>query len=236
MNIPEIDVLIPTARQPERFHNLLFQIRAVLNSPVNARVTVAMSGEWPELIHAIHPKEWDRVRIASECPDGQKGNPFHTEGGYMSGPKVAWCLDNLDWGDWWYFMGDDDCLLPWGLRHMLDASDGVDMVIGQVLGVSRKDHLDFTPYTIGRSIARCRVSSAGAMFRVEAMKKLDKPWWNPNSGYADWELIERMSKAYLHRITASTIHVLSLCELPQLPATIRPIIERFSAVKEAVPC
>lgn len=226
----EIDILIPTNRK--RLWNMLFQIRAALASPIKTRVTIAMSKPWPELMAHLYPQEMTRIRVIEDAPDGTDGDPFHNAAGYMGAPKIKWCLENLEWADWFYQLGDDDALLPWGLEHFWHARHGVGVVIGQVLSVSRKEHLDFTPYKVGRKVERLRVSCAGALINIPALRTFEKPWYNEFSGYADWEIIARIKSKFPVRVIRNTVHVLSLCEMDQLPADLHPVILEHIKIEE----
>ncbi len=224
-----VDVLMPTNRK--RLWNFLFQLRGALANALNIRVTVAMSGPWPELRAELSARELEKVRWVENAPDGTTGDPFNNPNGYMGAPKIRWCLENLDWANWMYQVCDDDALMPWGIEALFAATDNMGVVIGQVLPVSRNEHLDFTPYKIGRSIERCRVSCAGALINMRLLETLPKPWYNERSGYADWELIERMSTHFPSKIIKTVVHVLALCELGEVPSYLRATILEHIKIK-----
>lgn len=215
MSAVDIDVIMPTNRK--RLWNFLFQLRAALANDLHVRVTIAMSGPWDELRAELSPRELERIRWVNDAPDGATGDPFNNPAGYMGSPKIRWCMENMEWADWFYVVCDDDALLPWALPALWAERADCAMVLGQVLPVSRIEHWDFTAYQIGRVIQRCRVSSASGIINMRFLETLPKPWYNERSGYADWELIERMAKHFPSKVIKTTVHVLALCEPAQLP-------------------
>jgi hypothetical protein len=196
---PLIDVLIPTSRQPERLHNLVWQIRSAFNQGIPVRVTVAMGGEWPELMCQLSPEELASIRFVTNAPAGKCGNA-----------AVQHCLETLEWLPWYYQTGDDDALLPWGLKHLYEAREGNILVVGRALCVSKKAQTDLTSYKVGHIIEWSKVSGLCALFKMEAIKACPQPWWNPESGCADFELIDQLSKMGGVKLIPNTITILAL--------------------------
>lgn len=196
----DLDVFIPTLKQ--RTDNMLCQAHTVLNSGLNVRLTVSLpDNDYPELMDNLTPKEKEKVRLIPNVPQGEPSIP------------VKHCIENIDWSDWMYFPADDDCVLPWGLKHLWEGRDGVSMVIGQTLGVSRKEHLDFSAWKIGYGVIPCHVSTA--LFHMPSLKSLPKPWYNIGP-LADYELIKYMSANFAYKIIPSVVHVQAFAELENL--------------------
>jgi hypothetical protein len=139
------------------------------------------------------------MRFVHDAPKGLIGNP-----------AVSYCMETLEWADWYYVTGDDDALLPWGLRHLYENRQGVSMVIGEGLCVSREKHESLAAWKIGGLIKCGRVSASCALFNFRDIEKLPRPWFNSDSKVADFELISRMATTYPYRMIPSTIFVLTL--------------------------
>lgn len=199
MTAVDLDVLIVTRKK--RLDNLLCQVHTILNSGMNTRVTIGIEGEYPEFVSKLFPAQLERIRIVSGVPQGDPSIP------------IQYCMENLEWSDWMYSSADDDCILPWGLKHLWENRDGVSMVIGQTIGVSRERHLDFSAWKIGRSIEVCHVSTA--LINMRSLEKLEKPWLTVDP-VSDFHLIDRMAKLYPYKITPSVVSVQAFAELNNL--------------------
>lgn len=192
-----IDVLIPTAKQ--RLNNLLFNIRGILLQELPTRITVASTGEYPELMDALSDIEKASIRLITDAPAGAWGN---------AASKYA--MENLDWHDWFYSIGDDDAILPWGLKNLWDNKENVSMVIGRALAVGKNGQKDLTEYRIGSMLGQGRVSGVCALFNFRDIEKLGKPYWVAESPVSDWWLINRMANTYKYRIIPNTVCALAL--------------------------
>ncbi|MDI6788498.1 MAG: hypothetical protein QME51_09020 [Planctomycetota bacterium] len=193
----DIDILIPTSKK--RLQKLLWQIRSCFNQGLDVRVTVASTGEYPELLERLTDVERIKMRFIIDAPEGLCGN---------AASKHA--MENYEWGDWFYSIGDDDALLPWGLKHLWNNKQGVDMVIGRALCVSKGQNLDLTQYRVGTVLARGRVSGVCTLFNFRKVEKLGKPYWDADSVVSDWELIEKMAENHKYKIIPETVCVLAL--------------------------
>lgn len=198
---PDIDILIPTSKKPERLNNLLCQIHTVLNSGINTRVTLAMDGPYPSLTSQLSHYPLSKVRLVYGAPQGSPAIP------------AAYCMENLEWGDWMLNVSDDDCVLPWGLRHLWEATKDVSMVIGQTIGVSRTKHLDFSAWKIGIGVIPCHVSTA--LINMRSLETLPKPWYRDDP-LCDYLLIQRMSENFPFKIIPSVVHVQAFAEIENL--------------------
>lgn len=198
----DIDVFIPTSKRPERLNNLLCQIYIALNSGVDTRVTVAMEGDYPELMKRLSVHQIATIRFIKDAPQGNAAIP------------LKHCIENYEWNDWVLISAcDDDCLLPWGLKHLWDATKGVSMVIGQTLGVSRKQHYDFSAWKIGISVVPCHVSTV--MVNMRSLERLPKPWIDIDP-LTDYLLVKRMADHFPYRIIPNVCHVQSFAEIENL--------------------
>src|SRR5574338_301489 len=205
--MPQIDILIATAKERRRLPNLLANIRTALASDLETRVTLAMLGDYPELEDELSQAEKARIRMVKDAPLGSMGNA-----------AALRCKEALDWGEWYYQIGDDDALLPWGLDHLYAATEGVSVVIGQAIVVTKDTHLDATAWKVGRKLAPGCVSGVCALMRFEDLERLPKPWYHVRSETADFELIAKMAGCYPYTVIANTVAVLSLEETPAISA------------------
>jgi hypothetical protein len=196
----DIEVFIPTLKQ--RTNNLLCQIHTALNSGLNVRVTLSLPDEsYPEIIENLTESELKYIRLIKNVPQGEPSIP------------IKYCLENIEWGDWLLSVGDDDCILPWGLKHLWDARENVSMVIGQTIGVSRNKHYDFSAWKIGYRIIPCHVSIA--FINMRSLEKLPKPWLEIDP-LSDFKQIERMSNHFPYKIIPSVVHVQSFANMENL--------------------
>lgn len=201
----DVDIFIPTSKKLKNLETLLCQIYIALNSGINTRVTIGMKGEYPELMQRLTPNQLPRIRFIKDAP----------EGGEVGHLAIQYMLEELTWADWVRYICDDDCITPWGLKHMWEARHGVSMVVGQALGVSREKHYDFTAWKLGPSITFCHVAGNQVMFNMRSLEKLPKPWWGPSRTY-DFDFIKRMSENFPYRIIPSVVDVMSFAELENL--------------------
>lgn len=196
----DIDVFIPTLKK--RTDNLLCQVHTALNSGLNARVTISIpDNDYAELINKLTDKEKINIRLIKKVPQGEPSIP------------IKYCLENESWSNWLLIIADDDCLMPWGLKHLYDATPGMGMVMGQTLGVSRNMHLDFSSWKIGVGVIPCHCSTA--FYNVRMLEKLSKPWCEIDP-LSDYRLIQKMAENFPYKIIPSVCHVQSFAELENL--------------------
>lgn len=196
----DIDVFIPTLKK--RTNGLLCNVHTVLNSGLNVRVTVSIPDEsYPDLMDGLTDREKACIRIIPNVPQGEPSIP------------IKHCVENVEWAEWLYMIADDDCILPWALQHLWNARKGVAMVMGQVIGTSRKDHLDFSGWKIGLSITECHVSTA--MYNTKRLQELPKPWYEIDP-LSDYKFIKKFSDHFPHKIIPSVVHVQAFAELSNL--------------------
>lgn len=196
----DLDVFIPTLKK--RTNGLLCNVHTVLNSGVNVRVTVSIPDDnYPEFMDALTDKEKSCVRIINNVPQGDPSIP------------IEYCLENIEWTEWVYIVADDDCVLPWGLAHLMSARQGMSLVMGQAIGVSRIRHFDFSSWKIGIDVVEGHVNAA--MFNYNTLKKMKKPWFT-NHPCCDYLLIKKMTDLYPYRIIPNVVHVSAFAELENL--------------------
>lgn len=197
----DIDVVIPTAKQLERLNNLVCLINIIQNSGVRARAYIVMEGEYPELMERMTPKNLEKMAFCKNAPQGGPSIP------------IKYALENLSLSDWVTVIADDDCLLPWGLKHLWEATNNVSMVVGQTLGVSRKDHYDLSSWKIGIGIIPCHVSTA--LFNMRKIETLSKPWLEIDP-LSDYILIKRMAETFPYKIIPNVVHCQAFANLENL--------------------
>lgn len=212
----DLDVVIPTAKQLDRLDNLVCLINIVQNSGINSRAYIVMQGEYPELMERMTQRNLDRMEFCKTAPQGHPCLP------------IEYALGELELSEWFISIADDDCLLPWGLKHLFDATkdivgaknlmnsaniDKVGMVIGQTLGVSRVDHYDLSLWKIGIGVIPCHVSTA--LVNVPMLRKLERPWL-PIDPLADYLLIKRMSETFPYKIIPNVVHCQAFADVENL--------------------
>ena len=196
----ELDVLIPTSMQG--LENLLFNVRGIFSQELDVRITIASSVKADALKELLTDREMESMRFIEDAPVGQWGN---------AASKYA--MENFNWANWFYSIGDDDAILPWGLKHLMANRKGVSMVIGQALCVSKNGQKDLTHYHVGRVISVGKVSGVCALFNFRDIEKLGKPYWIAESPVSDFQLINRMSMEYKYKIIPNTVCCLALAEV-----------------------
>lgn len=176
-----IDAIMPTAQI--HLDGAICQVKTATNQDCPVRVTIATATPFKKP-DAFSPSELARIRFVEGVPQGNWGHP-----------AVGYCLENLEMGDWIYPMGDDDCLLPWGLKHLYEATrSDLSMVIGTALSVYKDNHIHRPDRSLGYRFARGYITGSCALLNYNMIKKLEKPWWAANDYGADWLLMERLSK------------------------------------------
>ena len=196
----DVDVFIPTLKQ--RTNSLLCNVHTAFNSGLNVRVTVSLPDDsYDELMDNLTEKEKNLTRLIPNVPQGSAAIP------------IAHCLEKIEWSDWVYPVADDDCILPWGLQHLYEATEGVGMVMGQTFGTSRKKHYDFSSWKLGFQIIPCHASTA--MYNMRKMEKLPKPWYLIDD-LSDFYLIKKMSDNFPYIIIPSVVHVQAFAEASDL--------------------
>ncbi len=206
-----VDVIIPTQFRPERMNSLICQVKVALNQGVDTRVVILCDpknsdGMW-KMATVLSESEADRVVIFNH-PDGIKGNPFGEPAGYMCAPAIRAYLeaDYFKKGVWQLHAADDDSMAPWALKELLDNSAGVSMVVGRAIAVNRA-HEDCRDWLLGCSLERCHVALSSAILKTESILKLARPLYDESSGYADWQLIERMSQRFEFKLIPEIVNV-----------------------------
>lgn len=209
MNIKDIDIdiLLPTSKKLDRLDNLLCQIYACLNSGLKTRVTIGMTGDYRELYARLTKDQIDKIRFIKDCP----------EGGEVGHPALKYMLENFDYSDWITFVNDDDCTPSWALKHLWDKREGVSMVLGQAIGVSRERHFNLSAWKLGPmpDISINHICAGNGIYNMRSLEKLPKPWWNLiRTG--DYDFVKRMEKHFPYKIIPSVVLMLSFAELSNL--------------------
>lgn len=208
---PLIDVVIPTQFRIERRWTLIHQIKSALNQEIPARVVILSSEKsWLYLSNSVMESLTanERANVINFIhADGgtEQGGPL----GYMCNPALLAYMESGLAAAWQLQSCDDDCLTPWALKSLLGASQGVSMVLGRAVAVSRK-YEDRREYKLNEAIERCHVGLAAAIIKTEDVMKLAPPRFNIFTGYGDWELIKRMSDTYPFRFIDQIVNVQGL--------------------------
>lgn len=196
---PEVDFVIPVEGRPERFHNLLCQIATGLYSHNGCRVNVVFCGEMNQAVLDVFPPS-ERVRYLANAPKSFSG--------YAT---LNYAMDHLDLAPWWYQQGDDDCMMPWALEHLMAARDGVQMVIAPTVAVLKVTHEDKTYYKCGFELVQNHVGQNHVLINTEAFRQLEKPYWQETvNATNDFFFIQRMAKQFKYRFIPNVVGVLSM--------------------------
>ena len=192
-----IDILIPTAGK--RMNGLFYQISAFLNQSYHRLVVwVLIDHDDFEFIDAqIRDKFPSRHSVLKtiNVPDEWRGNYGHN--------PIRYAVEKLPLkGEWINTSGDDDCVMEWGMEHLVSASDDVDMVIGKCIP-TRRNH-DYQEGVLGRNIGLGMVTVSCCLYRTSKVREIGYP----TDGYnADWKLIEKMIEGNFRK-TNSVVYVM----------------------------
>lgn len=192
-----IDVLIPT--QGKRINGLIYQIQAFLNQSykfVNVWVLVD-SEDFNFIEYTIKRRlapPYSRVHVIN-VPREWGGNYGHN--------PIRYAIERLPLnGVWLNTSGDDDCVMEWGMGHLIDNSDDVDLVIGKCIPTKRNH--DYDGDVLGRDIELGKVTGSCCLYRTSKVKEIGYSSENYN---ADWILIEKMMEGNFRKID-SVIYVM----------------------------
>ena len=192
-----VDILIPT--KGERINGLLYQISAFLNQNYyHITIWVLVDHDDFGLINSYirdnFPSRHSVLKVI-EVPDEWRGNHGHN--------PIRYALEKLPLkGEWFNTSGDDDCVMEWGIGHLVENSDDVDMVIGKCIP-TRRNH-DYQENVLGRDIELGKVTGSCCLYRTSKVKEIGYP----TDGYnADWKLIEQMMDGNFRKID-SVVYVM----------------------------
>lgn len=180
-----IDVLMPT--QGIRFEGLVYQIVAILNQKHRAlTLWVLVDTEDDSILHDIE----DIVRRVPS-PKIQIVRVPSEWGGHWGHRPIKYAIEHLPLeGEWVFMTGDDDCIPVWSLDGLMAASEGVDMVCGLCIGLTRNQ--EYTGEVWGQDLAINKATGSCCMYRLETVKELG---YSDDRYAADWDLIERFLTA-----------------------------------------
>lgn len=212
MNDIDLDIFIPTAKNPKHLNTLVGQIMGALYCGLNTRVTIGMKGEYPELMNILSPKQIERMRFYKDVPEG---DPDKSDEIHPAHPAIRHMLENIEWVDWVRILCDDDLTPSWSYQHMWEARADAYMVMGQGLGVSREKHYDLTAWKLGRSIQFCHLSANLTLFNMRMLEKLPKPWWLMHRT-ADFDFVKRYTDNFKYKIIPSVVDVVAFAERENL--------------------
>ncbi len=192
-----IDILIPT--KGDRINGLLYQIHAFLNQSYNMlTIWVLIDSNNPNGVKK-HIGEslmvsYGNVRLI-QVPEEWRGNHGHN--------PIRYALEELPLrGTWFNTSGDDDCVMEWGMEHLIAASDDVDMVIGKCIP-TRRNH-DYESEILGKDIELGKITGSCCLYRTDKVREIGYPIKGYN---ADWELIEKMMEGNFRKID-SVVYVM----------------------------
>jgi hypothetical protein len=193
MDNGRIDVLIPTAGK--RVDGLIYQINAFINQSYEFRtiwvlIDVESFDEFNILKKKIdaETKRYAPVKMM-HVPDEYRGKHGH-------GP-IKYAVEKLPLeGDWIITSGDDDSVMPWALEKLIEASDGVDMVVGRVVPVKR-NHEYLENHVLGYNMLHGHITGSCCLYRASRLKELG---YDDSRYDADWDMIEKMMEYRYKRI------------------------------------
>ena len=179
-----IDVLLPT--QGKRMNGLKFQIQAILNNSykdIHLWVLIDCDNA-----HDIE----DEIDVMGYYPNERFTSivvPEEWQGNWGHRP-IKYAIEELPLeGDWIITSGDDDVITEWALDELIKQSDGVNMVVGICLPVSRM--LGQTDRVLGEHMGLGQITGSCCLYRSSSVKEVG---YDDSTYEADWKLIEKMMR------------------------------------------
>lgn len=183
MKSGRVDILLPT--KGERLNGLVFQVNAILNQSYKNRILwVLVDGDEGiyDLIKRTLSEQCRGAYEVIQVPIGWKGNWGHR--------PIKWALENLPLeGEWVITSGDDDCIMEWAIKELVDNSESVDTVIG--ICIPTKRDYSFVKFYLGETIAFANITGSCCLYR---RSKVMEVGYDDSKYEADWILIEKMIK------------------------------------------
>lgn len=194
-----VDILIPT--KGERINGLMYQIGAFLNQNyLKITIWVLIDSDNFDVINArirdTFPHRHHLLKTIN-VPDKWRGNYGHN--------PIRYALEELPLeGEWFNTSGDDDCVMEWGIGHLVENSDDVDMVIGKVLAV-RRNH-DQVNCVLGSEMEWSKITGSCCLYRTSKVREIG---YSAEGYSADWHLIKKMMEGNFRKIN-SVIYVMPM--------------------------
>lgn len=194
-----IDILLPTTGK--RMDGMIFQIQAFLNQSYK-RLTVWVLVD-SDNFNLVQARIKDRVFQYSnieiiKVPDEWRGNHGHN--------AIKYALEKLPLkSEWFNTSGDDDCVMPWAMEHLIADSYDVDMVIGKCIATDRKH--DYVDVILGKNIKLGEITGSCCLYRTSKVREFGYSL-TENNYNADWELINKMVNKANWRKIDSVIYVM----------------------------
>jgi hypothetical protein len=176
-----IDVLLPT--QGKRMNGLKFQIQAILNNSYkDIRLWTLIDSDNAEEVRAELSKTLHKRHNIIIVPEEWRGNWGHR--------PIKYAIEELPLkGEWLITSGDDDVITEWALDELIKQSQGVNMVVGICLPVSRM--LCQTDRVLGEHMALGQITGSCCLYRLSSVKEVG---YDDSTYEADWKLIEKMMR------------------------------------------
>lgn len=192
-----VDIIIPTAGK--RMNGLLYQISAFLNQSYHRLIVwILIDHDDFDFINAQIRDKFSNchsVLKTIKVPNAWRGNYGHN--------PILYAIERLPLaGEWFNTSGDDDCVMEWGIEHLITNSDDVDMVIGKCIPTKRNH--DYDGDILGKDIELGKVTGSCCLYRTSKVKEIG---YSSNGYNADWELIKRMMGGNFRKID-SVIYVM----------------------------
>jgi hypothetical protein len=184
-----IDVLLPTAGK--RMNGLKFQIQAILNNSYkDIRLWTLIDNDNAKEIRDELRKDlkFDSRHKTIVVPEEWRGNWGHR--------PIKYAIEKLPLeGEWIITSGDDDVITEWALDELIRQSQGVNMVVGICLPVSRM--LGQTDRVLGEHMAYGHITGSCCLYRSSSVREVG---YDDSTYEADWKLIEKMMRFPLRQI------------------------------------
>ena len=176
-----IDVLLPT--QGKRMNGLKFQIQAILNNSYkDIRLWTLIDADNAREVEAEIDKIKDPRHYVVVVPKEWRGNWGHR--------PIRYAIEELPLeGEWIITSGDDDVITEWALDELIKKSDGVNMVVGICLPVSRM--LTQTNRVLGEHMGLGQITGSCCLYRASTVKEVG---YDDSTYEADWTLISKMMR------------------------------------------
>ena len=195
MDNGRVDVLIPTAG--ERVDGLIYQINAFVNqSYKDKKIWVLVDVEDEGAFGVLKARIHDRTRRYAPIETIQVPSEYRGKHGH--GP-IKYAVEKLPLdGDWIITSGDDDSVMPWALEKLIEASNGVDMVVGRCIPVKR-NHGYLENHVLGYHMLHGHITGSCCLYRTSRLKELG---YDDSRYDADWDMIEKMMEYRYSKVEA----------------------------------
>ena len=205
MNVPRIEILLPTAGKRESISNMFDSIMG--QTYQDFRLTILADTEDTPSIWGMLAKTKTKAKINGlayrgkvrviEVPNAPLGNWGHS--------AIRWAFENLnDLAEWSYIVGDDDILLPKTLEIFARHFEGNEMVVGRALSIDRGDYR--FNLILGNELKVNLITGSCCIYKTDIVRQVG---YDDSCYASDWTIIEKFAKRGKFAHINSLIYVLT---------------------------